>query len=30
MENINVYKFILEKKSTPNNIEDLLYNPGKI
>ncbi len=30
MENINVYKFILEKKSTPNNIEELLYRPGKI
>ena len=30
MENINVYKFILEKKSTNNNIQQLLYNPGKI
>ena len=30
MENINVYKFILEKKSTQNNIEELLYRPGKI
>ena len=26
MENINVYKFILAKKSVENNIEELLYN----
>ena len=30
MENINVYNFILQKKSTSNNLEQLLYRPGKI